>query len=1372
MPATTRFRLVLRIAAVLVAIVAWVGALRAADSIQWKNIGPGGGGNIHSVAISPADPNIVLGSSDVGGFVWSNDGGANWHYANQAMISSNQDWTYGAYEADMFVFSPFNANTVFAGGERSTDAGRTWSSAIGAARLPGGQGGVADPNNANIVYIFGYDMVYRSDDAWTTSGYHASQLPQGPPSGPSGLIHSLVLDPTTSGDSTSAHLIACADNGLYESCDSGANWHAMPLNGLPHAHCNRIRLRYAAGNPASKTLYVALQTQPFAGIALDAGRTWDTIDSAGGVNAWAGGVYRSDNWGSTWTCINGPDRCGAGSTQHEPELLPNPAFYEGTSEDNATSWTFTVNNGGTVKRKSESAGEYHIELTYNDTPANSNVSITTGPVLLEGGQHYVIAASFKTGPDCMNDTATGVIADADIFYFSDAQATQQLNWPGMQRSYTTPIGMNVGQTETKNCYRRYEAMFQPPTSGSVYAKVVFQAGYGHGQIWLDDVSLKKLTGLPQIVGSGGSPSFISYSDIALDAYDSNTTYVATQRQTSLEPIFLADNGGVWKFDSQTEHWSHLTRQNWHANVWGGSLRSPVCGDQVCGGGWETWETCPADCALAWRGYPNAHCGDQVCNSTYESAANCRADCPFDPDPNPMPGRDVMWEADPNISYSWVLPAPGLLGLLDAGSLAIGQDPQGVGNKTLHFGGEHMRTTDGGVTWADVSSSPATGQGWVSNGDTNDVYTYTVVNDTRDSPPRNWVLYGDDDNRMMISYDGGVHYVREGWQWASLKYPSPAPSDPDYAELQYPVVYGGAVTSIVLDKRSGKEKFVYVAVTHAGAKLFDPNTYLRSGIVKGEYHDPVGNAVGYWTWSLVGTKPFKSNAPIDLLMTGSGTLIASVYGRGIYRLNGPDDTGIWEHVDDVNWGNPSPACGAGPTPTCWKTYRLAYNQATGRIFVAVGQHMDFDYPFAAGEAGVWESSNDGVSWRRITGTPGGASGSPLEQDHPVTGVVVVDSSTLLVGTTRVWNIPGADGGLYRGTYDPGQDRWNWSLKLSQPIVTGIVGHPGAAGVYYAFAGQGCCGNVPTGQDAGIYKSTDYGMTWGKVPVNDGLMNLGHGRLFFGETNPRKIYAATIGSGVFEGTITCGSPAEGFTDTDSDGTADCTDTDDDNDGVLDTWDNCPLAANAGQQNLDGDALGDVCDPDADGDGYSVPGDCVDTNAAIRPNATETCNGIDDNCSNGVDEGGVCNVNVTGQATPSPGSVSPNDVSKIAWNSSDNQYEVFVEMKPQGSNKYQLSEIWTITGIQVGKTYDLQVEAKRSAGEIFDVYAAVSSTGSCSVGSFSGSALLSVGVTETTQSVSLGAATQSTICVRLKDRDPSGGDNTQDNVSLDRIFLVKHP
>jgi hypothetical protein len=55
------------------------------------------------------------------------------------------------------------------------------------------------------------------------------------------------------------------------------------------------------------------------------------------------------------------------------------------------------------------------------------------------------------------------------------------------------------------------------------------------------------------------------------------------------------------------------------------------------------------------------------------------------------------------------------------------------------------------------------------------------------------------------------------------------------------------------------------------------------------------------------------------------------------------------------------------------------------------------------------------------------------------------------------------------------------------------------------------------------------------------------------------------------------------------------------------------------ITGFILSDVDCTEFDGDGYTTcAGDCDDHNAAVHPGATETCNGIDDNCDGHVDEG----------------------------------------------------------------------------------------------------------------------------------------------------------
>lgn len=78
----------------------------------------------------------------------------------------------------------------------------------------------------------------------------------------------------------------------------------------------------------------------------------------------------------------------------------------------------------------------------------------------------------------------------------------------------------------------------------------------------------------------------------------------------------------------------------------------------------------------------------------------------------------------------------------------------------------------------------------------------------------------------------------------------------------------------------------------------------------------------------------------------------------------------------------------------------------------------------------------------------------------------------------------------------------------------------------------------------------------------------------------------------------------------------------DGVGDNHDNCMVVSNPSQSDLDGDALGDACDSDADGDGRIATSqggiDCNDFNAGIHPGATELCNNLDDNCDGSTDEG----------------------------------------------------------------------------------------------------------------------------------------------------------
>jgi subtilisin family serine protease len=143
----------------------------------------------------------------------------------------------------------------------------------------------------------------------------------------------------------------------------------------------------------------------------------------------------------------------------------------------------------------------------------------------------------------------------------------------------------------------------------------------------------------------------------------------------------------------------------------------------------------------------------------------------------------------------------------------------------------------------------------------------------------------------------------------------------------------------------------------------------------------------------------------------------------------------------------------------------------------------------------------------------------------------------------------------------------------------------------------------------------------VAENDDDAGFTTSKITFSVTAGTSYAIVTDGKSAASGTITINWE---YTDPDSDG-----------DTVIDALDNCPNDANTDQSNVDGDMLGDVCDPDADDDGL------LNTDEAIY----ETEPLVYDTDSDGVSDGDEVNVYSTNPNASNVGDVGPR-------NSPDNQ------------------------------------------------------------------------------------------------------------------------
>jgi photosystem II stability/assembly factor-like uncharacterized protein len=374
--------------------------------------------SIGDVAIAPSDPNIVwVGTGEANGrnsSSWGNgvyrsaDGGGRWTHLglddtqtiSRVVVHPSDPNT--AWVAAMGHLWGHNAQRgVF----RTTDGGRTWTPSLQLDDRTGCTDLVIDPSNPQVLYAAMYHRLRRPWSFVSGGG----------------------------------------QGGIYKSADGGRSWSRL-TNGLP-AETGRIGLDVHRDNP--RIVYAVIESDAGGSSSID-----DFLSRAGGV-------FRSDDAGATWTRVN--------------PLAPRAFYFSQIRVDPKDAqrvyvlgFLLHVSDDGGRTFRDDGAKAVHVDhhALWID-PADSNR-------LLLGNDGGLYASYNRSGTwDFFNNMAVGefyrIAVDMSTPYRIGGELQDNFSWIGTSAT-RSPDGIGLADWRSLGGGDGFSVIFDPTDRDIVYAE--------------------------------------------------------------------------------------------------------------------------------------------------------------------------------------------------------------------------------------------------------------------------------------------------------------------------------------------------------------------------------------------------------------------------------------------------------------------------------------------------------------------------------------------------------------------------------------------------------------------------------------------------------------------------------------------------------------------------------------------------------------------------------------------------------------------------------------------------------------------------------------------------------------------------------------